>query len=69
MCVCVCVCVCVHAHVYNYVMCVSTIITNGVIWTLYDWLNKLQIMMLHGITFVWYLVFIYWNISFCCLVI
>ena len=31
MCVCVCVCVCPHPRL---------LITSGVIWTLYDWLNK-----------------------------
>ena len=35
--VCVCVCVCVYSCVY---LPPNLLITSGVIWTPYDWLNK-----------------------------
>ena len=34
---CVCVCVCVRAHVHLHL---RLIVTSGVIWTPYDWINK-----------------------------
>ena len=44
MCLCVCACVCVCVHVF---MCVCVracarvcVCVSGVIWTLFDWLNK-----------------------------
>ena len=48
MCICVCVCMCVCVHVCVCVpvcvhVCVcpeAIIITSGMIWTHYDWLNK-----------------------------
>ena len=44
VCVCVCVCVCVYACA-----CVSApeaIITSGMIWTPYDWLNKAIVVVI-----------------------
>ena len=40
LCVCVFVCVCLCVFMCVYVSAPRLLITSGVIWTSYDWLNK-----------------------------
>ena len=41
VCMCVCLCVCVCVCVFICVSAPRLLITSGMIWTSYDWLNKL----------------------------